>query len=132
MTVTVLSGPERRRRWTTAEKLRIVEECLAGEAPIIEIARRHDVHPNQLHGWRRQARLGLLRPLETPTQECQFVPIAVAPVESNICEQRKTAEDDGPAIIELVLRNGWVLRLPEGVTPARAAALAEALEGIAR
>jgi transposase len=26
MTVTVLPGPERRRRWTTAEKLRIVEE----------------------------------------------------------------------------------------------------------
>ena len=27
-TVTVLPGPERRRRWTTAEKLRIVEESL--------------------------------------------------------------------------------------------------------
>ncbi|MBV9562151.1 MAG: transposase [Bradyrhizobium sp.] len=28
-TVTVLSGPERRRRWTTAKKLRTVEESLA-------------------------------------------------------------------------------------------------------
>ena len=60
MTVTVLSGPERRRRWTTAEKLRIVQESRAHEAVVSEIARRHDVHPNQLHSWRRQARTGVL------------------------------------------------------------------------
>ena len=50
MTVTVLPGPERRRRWTTAEKLRIVEESETAEMPIVEVARRHDIHPNQLHG----------------------------------------------------------------------------------
>ena len=132
MTVTVLSGPERRRRWTTAEKLRIVEECLAAEVPVVEIARRHDVHPNQLHGWRRQARLGLLRPLDTPAQKCQFVPIAVAPAQSNVCEQPEATVGTAPPTIELVLRNGRVLRLPENVAPARAAALAEALEGVAR
>lgn len=127
----VLSGPERRRRWTTAEKLRIVEECLAAEMPVVEIARRHNVHPNQLHGWRRQARLGLLgTDVAVVAEECRFVPIAVAPAESKACERPKTG--DAPPIIELVLRNGRVLRLPEGVTPARAAALAEALEGIAR
>ena len=133
MTVTVLSGPERRRRWTTAEKLRIVEECLAAEAPVVEIARRHGVHPNQLHGWRRQARLGLLgADVGVVAQECRFVPIAVAPAESKLCEQPKTAVGDAPPVIELVLRNGLVLRLPENVAPARAAALAEALERIAR
>jgi transposase-like protein len=42
-TVTVLSGPERRRRWTTAQKLRIVEESLAPGASVVEVARRHDV-----------------------------------------------------------------------------------------
>ena len=115
MTMTVLPGPERRRRWTTAEKLRIVEESETTEIPIVEVARRHGIHPNQLHGWRRQARLGL------STQECRLVPIAVAPAESKVC-------GDAPPIIELVLRNGRVLRLPEGVAPARAAALAEALE----
>src|SRR5271165_7479346 len=55
MTVTILSGSERRRRWTTAEKLRIVQESQAPDAMVSEIARRHDVHPNQLHLWRRQA-----------------------------------------------------------------------------
>jgi len=133
MTVTVLSGPERRRRWTTAEKLRIVEECLTTETSVVEIARRHDVHPNQLHGWRRQARLGLLgADVAVVAEECRFVPIAVAPAESKACEPLKVAVGDAPPIIELVLRNGRVLRLPESVTPTRAAALAEALEGIAR
>ena len=60
MAVAILSGPERRRRRTQAEKLRLVEETLAAEANIAEIARRHDVHPNLLHTWRRQARTGLL------------------------------------------------------------------------
>jgi transposase len=50
-TVAVLSGPERRRRWTSVEKLRIVEESLAGEASVAEVTRRHDVHPNLLHHW---------------------------------------------------------------------------------
>jgi transposase len=59
-TVAVLSGPERRRRWTSAEKQRIVEESFAPEASVAEVARRHDVHPNLLHGWRRQARAGAL------------------------------------------------------------------------
>jgi len=38
MTVTVLSGQERRRRWTTAEKLRIVQESQARGAMVSEIA----------------------------------------------------------------------------------------------
>jgi len=132
MTVTVLSGPERRRRWTTAEKLRIVEECLAAETSIVEVARRHGIHPNQLHGWRRQARLGLLGVDVVVAEERRFIPIAVAPAQNKDCKQAKAAVGDKPSIIELVLRNGLVLRLPENVTPARAAALAEALEGIAR
>jgi hypothetical protein len=36
------------------------------------------------------------------------------------------------AVIEVVLRNRRVLRLPEAVTPARAAILADALKGLAR
>ena len=133
MTVTVLPGPEPRRRWTTAEKLRIVEECVTAEIPIVDVARRHSVHPNQLHGWRRQARLGLLgADVAVVAQECRFVPIAVAPAESKVCEQPEATVGTSPPMIELVLRNGRVLRLPESVTPARAAALAEAFEGIAR
>src|SRR5205809_1210829 len=121
MTVTVLSGPERRRRWTSAEKLRIVEESLVAESSVIEIARRHDVHPKQLHAWRRQARLGLLGygVAAVAQTECRFVPLAVA---------AEGGQVGLPQVIEVVLRNGRLLRLPEGVTPARAVVLADALE----
>jgi transposase len=54
-TVTVLSGPERRRRWSAAEKARIVAESLAPGVTVTALAQRHDVHPNLLHCWRRQA-----------------------------------------------------------------------------
>jgi transposase len=58
-TVTVLSGPERRRCWASSEKASIVEESLRPGSVVTAAARRHDVHPNLLHHWRRQARRGL-------------------------------------------------------------------------
>jgi hypothetical protein len=35
--------------------LYLIEETLAREATVAEVARRYDVHPNPLHSWRRQA-----------------------------------------------------------------------------
>lgn len=53
----VLSGPERRRRRTPAEKLQIVEDSLASAASVGEVACRHDVHPNRVTvGGRRGGR----------------------------------------------------------------------------
>jgi len=57
--VTVLSGPERRRRWASSEKARIVEESLVPGAMVTAVAQRHDVHPNLLHHWRREAKRAL-------------------------------------------------------------------------
>ena len=71
-TVTVLSGPERRRRWASSEKASIVEESLRPGAAVTAVARRHDVHPNLLHHWRRQAQ----RALEAG-QGLKFLPVAV-------------------------------------------------------
>jgi transposase len=122
-TVTVLSGRERRRRWSSAEKLRIVEESLAGGASIVEVMRRHDVHPNLLHLWRRQARAGILSATEG---DPRFVPIAVAA--RGALRPEPVSGACGDPAIEVVLRNGRVLRVPEGVAPARAVALADALE----
>ena len=55
-TVTVLCGPERRRRWSSSEKARIVEASYGPGAVVADVARRHDVHPNLLDHWRRQAK----------------------------------------------------------------------------
>jgi transposase len=131
MAVTVLSGPERRRRWTSAEKLGIVEESLAPEASVAEVARRHDVHPNLIHAWRRQTRTGTLvtgrDPVMAADSGCRFAPVVIASGRGAMGPTRSDA-GVGP-VIEVVLRNGRVLRLPEGVAPARAVALADALDG---
>ena len=54
----VITGTERRRRWSEEEKAGIVAESLEAETSISAVARRHGLHPNQLFGWRRQFRTG--------------------------------------------------------------------------
>ncbi len=43
----------RRRRWTLAEKLRIVEESFQGHRQASATARRHDISPSLLFSWRK-------------------------------------------------------------------------------
>ena len=56
----VLTGPERRRRYSASEKAELVAETLRPGACAARIARRHGLHPQQLYTWRRQARCGEL------------------------------------------------------------------------
>ncbi|GEC37835.1 transposase [Sinorhizobium meliloti] len=56
----VLSGPERRRRWSTAEKLAIIHETYEADATVSIVARRHGIQPNQLFAWRKLASQGAL------------------------------------------------------------------------
>ena len=124
----VLTGPERRRRWSAAEKMRMIEESLAPGSTVAEVARRHDIHANLLHLWRRQARAGDLS--IAAENRARFVPVAVAT--GNEAAAVTAGAVGVGSVIEVVLRNGRVLRLPEGVTAARAVTLADALEGLAR
>ena len=62
--------------------------------------------------------------------EGRFAPVAVAAANS---VARPMGSDAGVGlVIEVVLRNGRVLRVPEGVAAACAARLADALEGYGR
>lgn len=49
----IITDGGRRRRWTGAEKLRIVEERLDDRASISVVARRNVVAPNLPYRWRR-------------------------------------------------------------------------------
>ena len=51
--VEIITDGCRRRRWSAAEKLRIVEETLEDHASISVVARRNGVAPNLLYRWRR-------------------------------------------------------------------------------
>lgn len=52
---------ERRRRWSEADKARIVAETFEPEASVSEVARRYELHTSQLFAWRRLARDGGLK-----------------------------------------------------------------------
>jgi transposase len=56
--IEVLTGPGRRRRWSEDSKARIVEETLLPGAVVAEVARRWQVCPQQVFGWRRERRVG--------------------------------------------------------------------------
>jgi transposase len=55
--IEVLTGPGRRRKWSDDDKARIVAETLGPGAVVTEVARRWQVSPQQVFGWRRQARV---------------------------------------------------------------------------
>ena len=71
--VEVLTGAERRRHWSTAEKAAIVAETLAPGAVTSTIALRHGLHRNQLYAWRREFRSAVVADTGVPVPE--FVPI---------------------------------------------------------
>lgn len=58
--IEIITGKERRRRWSATEKLRIVAEAEEPGACIKAVATRHDVYPSLLFYWRRQVREGRL------------------------------------------------------------------------
>ena len=55
MTGELLSGPERRRRWSSEEKAGIVAEVMLPGATVTEVARRHGISRGLLYTWRREA-----------------------------------------------------------------------------
>jgi transposase len=56
----VLSGVQRRRRWTPEEKVRIVEETYLPGMSVSLVARRHGIGGNQIFTWRRLMSQGAL------------------------------------------------------------------------
>ena len=51
--IELITGTARRRRWTTEQKLRIIEASYAPGESVSSVARRHGVAPNPLYRWRR-------------------------------------------------------------------------------
>jgi len=124
MTTDVVTAGSGRRRWTTAQKLKVVSESLAPHASVMDVARRHGVNPNLIYRWRHQAKIGALS--RAPDAHSRFALVAVAAGASTRASMR--GDHDCGCVIEVVLRNGRILRLSEGAAPIRVAPLANALE----
>ena len=108
--VEVLTGPGRRRHWSEEEKARIVAETLAPGARVSEVARRWQICPQQVFGWRRQKRIGASEQKAEPTN-CSSP--AFVPIITEAATARSAAAASSPAVIEIRLA-GAVVRVVSG------------------
>lgn len=93
--VEVMSGAERRRRWSEEQKRAIVAEAFAPGASVSVVARRADVVPGQIYRWRR----------ELGSAAAGFAEVVVSP---SSCER---AETDASAV-EIALGRDIRVRIP--------------------
>jgi len=109
-TIEIITGKERRRRWSVEQKLRIVAETQERGVRVTDVASRHDVYPSLLFLWRRQVRDGLLGPTGSP----DFVPVRLlaSSQEPTAQSARHAAPTENSAIgIEIILPDGVRLHI---------------------
>jgi transposase len=53
--MTLLTGPERRRRWSDDEQRRILTAAFAPGAIVTDVSRQYEVSTSLIYKWRRQA-----------------------------------------------------------------------------
>lgn len=111
MRAEILVGPERRRRWSVAEKLRLVREAFAPGARVSDVARRRDVSRGQIYQWRAELRDGLLT--EVGTDIVGFVPVDVAA--SMTPEPSPASGVAADLVIEIGLAGGRSLKVPSSL-----------------
>jgi transposase len=102
--IEVITSVERRRRWSAAEKERLVAASLEAGASVSAVAREAGMHPSQLYGWRRQ----LLRRSQ-PAASFAAVRIAAEPAPAGL----PTA-----GLIEVEFTNGSRMRITGAIDPA--------------
>jgi transposase len=106
--IEMLTGPDRRRRWSAEDKARIVEESLVPGVRVADVARRWQVCPQQVFGWRREARHAMVAKA-AGSQPLGFVPI----VAEDAPAAAATGAAQAPAVIEVKLA-GAVVRVVGG------------------
>lgn len=97
----LITGAGRRRTWSREEKARVVEETLAPGAVVSQIARRHGATPQQVFGWRREARQ---RAAADPPEGPMFTRVVVDAADAS-------ATTSNPAMIEILV-GAALVRVP--------------------
>jgi transposase len=127
--IEVFTGAGRRRTWSAADKARIVTETLSEGESVSAVARRHGLSPQQLFGWRRQARQAAA---DAETATPKFVPAVVEAVPSTGVAARRWQKRPRPAdqisgLIEVEIA-GMTVRIGRGADVKTVAAVVRALK----
>ena len=104
----VFTGAGRRRRWSSEQKARIVSETYETGETVSAVARRHGLTPQQLFGWRRNARPRVGKP--ACESRAVFAPVVVDAARP--CAAVPIARTH--TVIEIVIGSATV-RIPAGI-----------------
>ena len=142
MAAEIISTVERRRRWPSEEKLRIMSEALEPGAVVAAVADRNGVCRSQLYTWLRLARDDRLPGISiTPQPLNSFVPVRISPParptpadcqppsSPPVPDMRPVSSRRRTSVVEVVLGNGRMLKVDESVDPVAFARLVAVLDG---
>ncbi|AWK85968.1 hypothetical protein DEW08_06605 [Azospirillum thermophilum] len=113
----VITGDVGRRIWSPEEKARILAEAAVPGAVVSEVARRHGLRPQQVFGWRREARAA---------GRFQEESIVFAPVVLDSTPSSATPMPKEPPVIEVQIGD-MVVRVPAGMDSATVKAVLRAV-----
>ena len=117
--MTLISGAERRRRWSDQDRARILAAISEPGAVIAEVARREDVCTSLVFKWRREMRQA------AEADACGFSPVIIeaAPAAPS---SSTSSSCSGSAVIEVELKEARV-RIRAGAPSSAIAAALKAL-----
>src|ERR1700758_1130071 len=119
--VEVITSVERRRRWSWAEKERIVAAAMEPGAVASEVARAVGIHTSQLFRWRQQ----LCERAQAPTGT--FNAVAVAPDPGTVALPAPVALPERAGTVEIEFATGGRMRITGAVDAATVSALIKTL-----
>ena len=92
--MTLITGSERRRRWSAEDKARILAEIEEPGVVVAEVARRADVCTSLVYKWRREARKA--------ASACGFAPVIVeTPPPASPATPAASAAEPGVIVVEV-------------------------------
>jgi transposase len=136
--VEIITGRERRRRWSIEQKLKVVGETQEPGARVSQVAARHGVCESLVFSWRRQAREGSLVssdvPVFLPVQMSEAAPLTVvSPVSPSHLDEKSPSSMARPrsqaGLIEIELGDGRQVRVGSDVNLAALRRVLIALRG---
>ena len=116
----VITGVGGRRKWSADAKAQVMLASLAPGATVSEVARCHDLRPQQVFGWLREARMAA-------EPGPAFVPVVVEPAEAPVAptpKKRRKPRAGGDIEVEI---DGVVVRISRGAEAKTVAAVIQAL-----
>jgi transposase len=121
--IEVVTRSEKRRRWSDADKRKILQETLEPGATVMAVAKRYGVGTGQIYTWRRLALVGAVTGFVPVTIEAEAGADAAAALRPAV-----PAASPRAGLIEIELPGGARLRVDEQVNSAALRRVLAALE----